>query len=118
MVRVKRYFRAHGTAYIVMDYEEGQPLSAVLGEGETLDEAEVRGLLEDVLPALRTVHEQGFLHRDIKPSNLYIRAHDHRVILIDFGAAREAVSQQGRSMTSLVTPGYSPPEQYLSLIHI
>ncbi len=112
VVRVKRYFRAHGTAYIVMDYEEGQPLSAVLGEGETLDEAEVRGLLEDVLPALRTVHEQGFLHRDIKPSNLYIRAHDHRVILIDFGAAREAVSQQGRSMTSLVTPGYSPPEQY------
>ena len=112
VVRVKRYFRAHGTAYIVMDYEEGQPLSAVLGEGETLDEAGVRGLLEDVLPALRTVHEQGFLHRDIKPSNLYIRAHDHRVILIDFGAAREAVSQQGRSMTSLVTPGYSPPEQY------
>jgi serine/threonine protein kinase len=112
VVRVKRYFRAHGTAYIVMDYEEGEPLNAVLQEGETLDEGEVRGLLEDVLPALQAVHEQGFLHRDIKPSNLYVRAHDHRVILIDFGAAREAVGRHSKSVTSLVTPGYSPPEQY------
>ncbi len=112
VVRVKRYFRAHGTAYIVMDYEEGEPLSAVLQDGETLDEEEVRGLLEDVLPALQAVHEQGYLHRDIKPANLYLRASDHRVILIDFGAARGAVGRQSKSVTSLVTPGYSPPEQY------
>ncbi len=112
VVRVKRYFRAHGTAYIVMDYEEGEPLSAVLRDGETLDEEEVRGLLEDVLPALRAVHDQGYLHRDIKPANLYLRANDHRVILIDFGAARGAVGRQSKSVTSLVTPGYSPPEQY------
>lgn len=112
VVRVKRYFRAHGTAYIVMDYEEGEPLSAVLRDGETLGEDEVRGLLEDVLPALQAVHEQGYLHRDIKPSNLYLRSSDHRVILIDFGAAREAVGRHSKSITSLVTPGYSPPEQY------
>ncbi len=112
VVRVKRYFRAHGTAYIVMDYEEGEPLSAVLQDGETLSEEEVRGLLEDVLPALQAVHEQGYLHRDIKPANLYLRASDHRVILIDFGAARGAVGRQSKSVTSLVTPGYSPPEQY------
>jgi serine/threonine protein kinase len=112
VVRVKRYFRAHGTAYIVMDYEEGEPLSAVLRDGETLGEDEVRGLLEDVLPALQAVHEQGYLHRDIKPSNLYLRSSDHRVILIDFGAAREAVGRHSKSVTSLVTPGYSPPEQY------
>lgn len=112
VVRVKRYFRAHGTAYIVMDYEEGEPLSAVLRDGETLGEEEIRGLLEDVLPALQAVHEQGYLHRDIKPSNLYVRSSDHRVILIDFGAAREAVGRHSKSVTSLVTPGYSPPEQY------
>ncbi|HUM89980.1 MAG TPA: protein kinase [Candidatus Competibacter sp.] len=112
VVRVKRYFRGHGTAYIVMDYEEGEPLNAVLQDGDTLNEDELRGLLEDVLPALQAVHEQGFLHRDIKPSNLYVRASDHRVILIDFGAAREAVGRHSKSVTSLVTPGYSPPEQY------
>ena len=112
VVRIKRYFRAHGTAYIVMDYEEGEPLSAILQDGETLGEDEVRGLLEDVLPALQAVHDQGFLHRDIKPSNLYVRSSDHRVILIDFGAAREAIGRHSKSVTSLVTPGYSPPEQY------
>lgn len=112
VVRVKRYFQAHGTAYIVMDYEEGQPLSAVLQEDEILGEDEVRGLLEDVLPALQAVHEQGYLHRDVKPSNLYVRASDQRVILIDFGAARQAVGRHSQSVTSLVTPGYSPPEQY------
>lgn len=112
VVRVKRYFRGHGTAYIVMDYEEGEPLSALLRDGETLGEGQIRGLLEDVLPALQAVHEQGYLHRDIKPSNLYVRSHDHRVILIDFGAARAAISRHSQSVSSLVTPGYSPPEQY------
>lgn len=112
VVRVRRYFRAHGTAYIVMDYEEGIPLSALLQDGETLTEEEIRSLLEDVLLALQAVHEQGYLHRDIKPANLYLRASDQRVILIDFGAARAAVGRQSKSVTSLVTPGYSPPEQY------
>ncbi|MDS4030152.1 MAG: protein kinase [Candidatus Contendobacter sp.] len=112
VVRVKRYFRANGTAYIVMEYEEGEPLSTILDESKTLGEDQVRGLLEDVLPALQAVHEQGYLHRDIKPANLYVRARDHRVMLIDFGAARAAINRHSQSVTSLVTPGYSPPEQY------
>ena len=112
VVRVKRYFRANGTAYIVMEYEEGEPLSTILEESGTLHEEEVRGLLEDVMPALQAVHEQGYLHRDIKPANLYVRARDHRVMLIDFGAARAAISRHSQNVTSLVTPGYSPPEQY------
>ncbi len=112
VVRVKRYFRANGTAYIVMEYEEGEPLSTILDDSGTLSEEEVRGLLEDVLPALQAVHEQGYLHRDIKPANLYVRARDHRVMLIDFGAARAAINRHSQSVTSLVTPGYSPPEQY------
>ena len=112
VVRVKRYFRANGTAYIVMEYEEGEPLSTILDESGTLGEAEVRGLLEDVLPALQAVHDQGYLHRDIKPANLYVRSRDQRVMLIDFGAARAAISRHSQNVTSLVTPGYSPPEQY------
>ena len=112
VVRVKRYFRANGTAYIVMEYEDGEPLSTILDESGTLGEEEVRGLLEDVLPALQAVHAQGYLHRDLKPANLYVRARDHRVMLIDFGAARAAISRHSQNVTSLVTPGYSPPEQY------
>lgn len=114
VVRVKRYFRANGTAYIVMEYEDGEPLSTILDESGILGEEQIRGLLEDVLPALRAVHEQGYLHRDIKPANLYVRSRDRRVMLIDFGAARAAIGRHSQNVTSLVTPGYSPPEQYTS----
>jgi formylglycine-generating enzyme required for sulfatase activity/serine/threonine protein kinase len=114
VVRVRRYFRAHGTAYIVMDYEEGEPLSALLRREKTLSEADLRGLLEEVLPALEAVHQKGYLHRDLKPSNLYIRARDGCVMLIDFGAARQSLGRHSKSITGLVTPGYSPPEQYVT----
>lgn len=111
VVRINRYFRANGSAYIVMDYEDGEPLSAVLRRRTTLDEQDIFGMLDQILPALQAVHEQGFLHRDIKPGNLYVRA-DGSVILIDFGAARQSLGRQSKSVTGLVTPGYSPPEQY------
>ncbi len=114
VVRVRRYFRANGTAYIVMDYEDGQTLSELLKEKNTLIEDEIHGLLTDVLPALQAVHDQGYLHRDLKPSNLYVRSRDGCVMLIDFGAARETVKRCSRSITSLVSPGYSPPEQYVT----
>jgi len=113
VVRIHRYFRANGTAYIVMEYEEGLPLSALLASQEILPEAGLQQLLKTVLPALRAVHERGYLHRDIKPGNLYLRTRDQCMMLIDFGAAREMLSRHSRSITSIVTPGYSPPEQYV-----
>lgn len=112
VVRVKRYLRAYNTAYIVMDYEEGQPLSKLLDPDQTLTEERIRSLLDDVLSALESVHQHHFLHRDIKPSNLYVRAGDQRVILIDFGAARMMWDDGAKSMTSVFTSGYSPLEQY------
>src|SRR5512144_2391930 len=114
VVRVRRYFRANGTAYIVMDYEEGEPLSALLRRQTLLSEQQLYGLLQEILPALEAVHEEGYLHRDLKPSNLYIRARDGCVMLIDFGAARQSLSQRSKSVTGLVTRGYSPPEQYVT----
>ncbi|MCP5420484.1 MAG: SUMF1/EgtB/PvdO family nonheme iron enzyme [Gammaproteobacteria bacterium] len=114
VVRVRRYFRSNGTAYIVMDFEEGEPLSALLRREETLSENDLRGMLDEVLPALEAVHREGYLHRDIKPSNLYVRARDGCVMLIDFGAARQSLLQTSKSVTGLVTPGYSPPEQYIT----
>ncbi|MFO1425006.1 MAG: SUMF1/EgtB/PvdO family nonheme iron enzyme [Candidatus Competibacteraceae bacterium] len=115
VVRVRDYFTANGTAYIVMEYEEGESLSATLQRGGILPEPELRRILSDVMPALEAVHAQGYLHRDIKPSNLYIRASSGRVILIDFGAARQALGRRTRSVTSVVTPGYSPIEQYVTV---
>ena len=115
VVRVRDYFTANGSAYIVMEYEEGESLSAALQRGGILPEHELRRLLKDVMPALEAVHGEGYLHRDIKPSNLYIRSHDGHIILIDFGAARQALGRRTRSVTSVVTPGYSPIEQYVTV---
>lgn len=112
IVRVKRYFKTNGTAYFVMDFEEGEPLNRRLRRVKTLEEAEILRYLRQLLPALQSVHDQGFWHRDIKPSNLYIRNRDSGVMLIDFGAARQSIGRGSRSITGLVTPGYSPPEQY------
>ena len=115
VVRVRDYFTMNGSAYIVMEYEEGESLSTSLQRGGILPEPDLLRLLGDVLPALEAVHTQGYLHRDLKPSNLYVRKSDNRVILIDFGAARQALGRRTRSVTSVVTPGYSPIEQYVTV---
>jgi formylglycine-generating enzyme required for sulfatase activity len=112
VVRVRDFFEANGTAYIVMDYEDGEPLSQLLQREKILPEMQVRRLINDVLPALEAVHALGYLHRDIKPANLYRRS-DGRTILIDFGAARQALGRRSKSVTSVFSPGYSPIEQYL-----
>ncbi len=115
VVRVRDYFTANGSAYIVMEFEDGESMSAMLQRGGILPEGELRRLLADVLPALEAVHGQGYLHRDLKPSNLYMRKADGHVMLIDFGAARQALGRRSRSVTSVVTPGYSPIEQYVTV---
>ena len=64
-----------------------------------------------IIEGLSEVHGMGFIHRDIKPNNIFIRANGSPV-LIDFGSARIALGEQTRTLTSLVTPGYAPLEQY------
>ncbi len=114
IVRVRRFFESLNTAYIVMDYEEGKSLDALLNSGETADEGEIRQLLEPLLDGLEIVHDGNCLHRDIKPGNIYIRDKDNSPVLLDFGSARYDVSSRSRSITAIVTPGYAPFEQYES----
>ena len=62
-------------------------------------------------PGLSAVHGAGLLHRDIKPGNVMVRP-DGTPVLTDFGAARQAMGRQSRSVTPVLTPGYAPIEQY------
>ena len=114
IVRVHHFFEAHSTAYIAMDYVEGEDLSAHLTRKETLSEDELKAILDPLLSALEVVHQADFLHRDIKPGNIILRAEDGSPVLLDFGAARQAMGAKSRSVTSIVTPGYAPIEQYSS----
>ena len=109
--KVHRFFEAHGTAYLVLDYIEGETLSKLLERQRRLSEDGVKGLLTDVLSGLEEVHGAGYVHRDIKPGNLMVKP-DGNVVVLDFGAARQAVGQRSKSITSILTPGYAPIEQY------
>jgi len=111
IVRVLRYFAENGTAYIVMVYERGTSLGERLRGANTLPNAELRALIEPLLGGIEIVHKAGFLHRDIKPDNIYLRG-DGSPVLLDFGSARQAIGARTQSITSIVSPGYSPFEQY------
>ena len=117
IIKVHRFFEAHGTAYIVMEYAEGETLSAHLERKGSLQEAELKAILYPLLDGLEVVHGADFLHRDIKPGNIVLRDVDGSPVLLDFGAARQAVGAKSRSVTSIVTPGYAPIEQYSSRGH-
>ena len=114
IIKVYRFFEAHGTAYIVMEYAEGETLSAFLERKGTLKEAELKAILYPILDGLEVVHGADFLHRDIKPGNIIIRDEDNSPVLLDFGSARQAMGARSRSVTSIITPGYAPIEQYSS----
>ncbi len=111
IVRVHSVFEGNNTAYMVMDYEQGDSLDALFRADKRRTEAEMRDLLFPLLDGLEQLHAAGFIHRDIKPENIYVRA-DGTPVLLDFGSARLAVGTQTRTLTSLVSSGFAPFEQY------
>lgn len=114
VVRIRDFFEANGTAYLVMDYYEGESLLEYLARhGGRLPWRATLELMLPVLDGLREVHRHGFLHRDIKPHNIYLTTQG-RPILLDFGSARQAMGERSRSLSVVLTEGYAPFEQYHS----
>ncbi len=115
IVTVRDYFRANGTAYMVMSYIEGLTLKDYLQRtvDGTLSFERAVDIMMPVMDALREVHGRNLLHRDISPDNIYID-HNGRVILIDFGAARQYAKEKSSSLSIILKPGYAPEEQYRS----
>ena len=119
IVHVYDCFSANETAYLVMEYLDGTTLSeylkkeaAVSPQGRIAPE-EAISMLTPVMLSLQRVHDSGMIHRDIAPDNIMLLK-DGGVRLIDFGAARHAVHDCGKSMTVIIKDGYSPEEQYNS----
>lgn len=110
IVRVFYYFEENNTAYMVMEYLRGKTLAQLQQRGK-LTEKQALKLIAKVGEALKILHQAQFLHRDIKPDNIML-ADDGRVVLIDFGAARDFTSNSTTRYTTMLTPGYAPLEQY------
>lgn len=112
VVRVRSFFNANGTAYLVMDYYEGLSLGEYLSRvRKVIEPALAVPLIRPVLEALQFVHEHDVVHRDLKPHNIYL-ATVGKPIVLDFGAARQAAGERQHSMSVVLTDGYAPLEQY------
>jgi serine/threonine protein kinase len=111
IVRVLRFLEANGTAYMAMEYEEGESLAGFIARhGGFLNEPLLLNVFLPVLNGLQAVHDAGLLHLDIKPDNIYLRR-SGVPMLIDFGSARQR-STANRSQKVALTPGYAALEQY------
>ena len=111
-VSVYDYFAENNTAYIIMDYVEGQNLKQYLSRRGRLSIEETMAIAMPVMSALEKIHMRGMIHRDVSPSNIMILP-DGRVRLLDFGAARDIDLERKHmtTMSSVYKDGYSPIEQ-------
>lgn len=112
IVRVLRFLEANGTAYMVMEYEEGESLAHYLRRsGGFLNESMLLSVFLPILGGLQAVHDAGLLHLDIKPENIYLR-NNGQPMLIDFGSARQAKSRDAKDQNITLTPAYAALEHY------
>ncbi len=121
LVQIHRWFKANGTGYIVMDYAEGEVLSALLERRKTLPAADLRRIAQVLMEPLAQMHDLSFLHQDIHPGDIIIRPDGSPVLLEsglgrrDQGSARQAFGARTKSPDlGTLAAGYSPLEQYSS----
>lgn len=112
IIHVYEFFYENNTAYFVMEYVEGVDLKKHLSsQGGKIEMHELMGIITPVLDALTIIHSVGVLHRDISPDNIYL-SNDGRVILLDFGAARQIIGEESKSLSVILKQGFAPIEQY------
>ena len=107
VIQVQTFFKANGTAYLVMPFVQGTTLDEAITE-RFWCEVDIANFLYWILDGLSYLHKAGLIHRDIKPANILL-LEDGTPLLLDFGAARYSSS---KIKTAILTEGFAPPEQY------
>jgi serine/threonine protein kinase len=112
LVKVHRFWRGNGTAYMAMQHYPGATLKDVrLAMAAPPDERWLLALVEPLLDALALLHGQGVFHRDISPDNIMILP-DGRPVLLDFGSARRVIGNGSQFLSAVLKPPFAPVEQY------
>lgn len=111
IVRLLAMFQANGTAYLVEELLEGVSLGVGLNSAGVMPIERVLEAVRQLGESLIEVHEAGLLHSDLKPDNLFITG-EGRYVLLDFGTARPYGEDARPTSVPVVSPGYSPLEQY------
>lgn len=110
IVGIREYFEANGTAYIIMEYLEGENLASYIKKNGTFNAEKIFRLMLPITHSLKRIHDTGMIHRDISPDNImYMR--NGSLKLMDFGSARYFTNEQ-KEMSVLLKQGYAPEEQY------
>lgn len=110
IVHVKGRFTEDQTAYLVMEYLDGQDLRQVAKEGR-IGARKAIGIVTEIGKAMGVVHEKGVLHQDICPENIFLLKNGG-VKLLDFGSVRQQIINECRGNHVQVKLGFAPPEQY------
>ena len=112
IVNVYDFFEQNGTAYIVMEYLRGKPLSRYAKDhGGKISVSAAINVIIKMCEALSYVHGAGMVHRDISPDNIFVEK-TGKIKLIDFGAARESYGNEEKTLSIVLKPNYAPPEQF------
>jgi serine/threonine protein kinase len=98
--------------YLVQEFIDGLNLAQELAQKGAFNEAQIRQVLNDLLPVLQFCHARQVIHRDIKPENIIRRVSDNKLVIVDFGAAKSTTGTAlNRTGTSIGSPEYVAPEQ-------
>ena len=112
LVKVHRFWRANGTAYMVTPYYQGQTLKeARRAMAACPDAGALLAFINPLLGALEVLHREGVYHRDISPENVLLLP-DGKPMLLDFGSARRVIADRTQPLTALIKPNFAPVEQY------
>ena len=107
------FFDQEERKYLIQEYIDGQDLLKILTEEGVFNQQQIEELLQDLLDVLKFVHENNVIHRDIKPENIIKRKQDGKLVLVDFGAAKETMISDGTSQVGTIigSVSYIAPEQ-------
>ena len=111
IVSVYDFFYENDTVYFTMGFLKGQTLKEYLNEHGALSAGQTITIANDISNALMAAHSLNVLHRDISPDNIMI-CDDGTNKLLDFGAARQVISEGSQSLSVILKQGFAPLEQY------